>query len=109
MFTNKIKYMVLMNTNITKYYADNYGSEINKLVIHLPHGAILWTNFYGKAICEAFERRHMFMDVRIHHDYEERLFFNFAIKYNLNTMEGTGLFPLRVLLWTTLNVKEENS
>ena len=45
---------------------------------HLPHVTTLGRNHWVKIRCGAFQRRHMFMDVKRVHDYAKHIYFQFC-------------------------------
>ena len=73
--------------------------KLKKNDFHLPHVNILGTNNCGEKRGEAFERRHMLMDIKRPHDYAEHISFKIFNKiiydhYGSNrsfSKEGTAL------------------
>ena len=68
-----------MNTTIKTFHGDHYGPAINKLDFCLPHVTIIGTNNCGKKIREYFKRKHVFVDVKSRHYYEDHIYVNFSI------------------------------
>ena len=81
-----------MNISI-KNHNDHYGTEIKNFTI-------LGTNDFWKTRYQAFERRHMFMDVNILHDYSDQIYLKICDKIQYEYYGRKGYFPKRVLIWT---------
>ena len=51
--------------------------QLKKPTFHLSHVTILGKNNFGKTRREDFERRNIFMDIKVIRDYVERIYFQF--------------------------------
>ena len=60
-----------METYISDFCTSFYIPEIENPAFRLPCVRIVWTNYCGNTLCEAFKRRKAYQDLLCSRDYDE--------------------------------------